>query len=322
MLKSAETPDRLRVRDILAKARELKGLDSAEVASLMEVQEPALLEEMFSTARAVKDEIYGNRLVLFAPLYISNLCKNECSYCAFRTRNRAVKRRALSLEEIRSLLKGQWRDGMVPHIVYHTGPSDYFPTPEFWQIEGSPSAPALATSGITQPPLLASVLHTIHTRTPVTSFVKEVYPALLRWHRWFHTQRDADGTRLACLVHPWESGTDDSPRWLDAMSRFVPHDLPVYRRRDTVHVAGSQRPNQVAPAALDRSERTTQRYFNTDAFVAAPQFTLGNAPRFPLHAPGINNWDLSIMRNFKFKEHYTIRRKPNLGTDPQVYYIV
>jgi hypothetical protein len=50
-----------------------------------------------------------------------------------------------------------------------------------------------------------------------------------------------------------------------------------------------------------------ERYFNTDAFVAAPQFTLGNAPRFPLHAPGINNWDLSIMRNFKFKERYTIQ---------------
>src|SRR5512141_1685078 len=57
-----------------------------------------------------------------------------------------------ALEEIRFLLKGQWQDGMVPHIVYHTGPSDYFPTPDFWQIEGSSSAPSIATSGITQPP--------------------------------------------------------------------------------------------------------------------------------------------------------------------------
>ena len=148
-----------------------------------------------------------------------------------------------ALEEIRFLLKGQWQDGMVPHIIYHTGRSDYFPTPEFWQIEGSPSRPRVATSGITQPPLLASVLRTIHTRTPVTAFVREVYPALLDWQRWFHTRRDADGSRLACLIHPWESGTDDSPRWLAAMSRFVPHDLPAYQRRDTVHVAGSHRPN-------------------------------------------------------------------------------
>ncbi len=154
-----------------------------------------------------------------------------------------------ALEEIRFLLKGQWQDGMVPHIVYHTGQSDYFPTPDFWQIEGSPSAPSIATSGITQPPLLASVLRTIHARTPVTDFVREVYPALLKWHRWFHTQRDADGSRLGCLIHPWESGTDDSPRWLAAMSRFTPRDLPAYQRRDTVHVAGSQRPN---PADYDR----------------------------------------------------------------------
>ena len=70
---------------------------------------------------------------------------------------------------------------------------------------------------------------------------------------------------------------------------------------------GSQHPNQVAPAALSRSERTTARYFNTAAFVAAPQFVIGNAPRFPLHAPGINNWDLTIMRNFKFQERYTVQ---------------
>ncbi len=150
-----------------------------------------------------------------------------------------------ALQEIRSLLKGQWRDGMVPHIVYHTGPSDYFPTPDFWQIEGSPDAPNIPTSGITQPPLLSSIVRTIHDRTPIKDFIQEVYPALLHWHRWFHTDRDADGSALACLVHPWESGTDDSPRWLAAMSHFIPHDLPPYQRRDNVHVSGSQRPNQV-----------------------------------------------------------------------------
>lgn len=83
--------------------------------------------------------------------------------------------------------------------------------------------------------------------------------------------------------------------------------MQITQTNNTGGFTGSQRPNQVAPAALSRSERTTQRYFNTDAFVAAPQFTLGNAPRFPLHAPGINNWDLSIIRNFKFGERYTLQ---------------
>ena len=99
-LKPAGNPAPQHVREVLAKARELHGLDSSDLAVLMDVEEPRLLEEIFSAARAVKNEIYGNRLVLFAPLYISNLCRNECSYCAFRVRNKSVKRRALSMAEI------------------------------------------------------------------------------------------------------------------------------------------------------------------------------------------------------------------------------
>ena len=83
------------VREILAKAREMQGLDASDMATLMENNDPELLEEMYAAARHVKDEIYGNRLVLFAPLYISNLCANECLYCAFRARNKELVRRTL-----------------------------------------------------------------------------------------------------------------------------------------------------------------------------------------------------------------------------------
>ncbi|MFZ0829186.1 MAG: [FeFe] hydrogenase H-cluster radical SAM maturase HydG [Verrucomicrobiia bacterium] len=93
------------VRDVLAKARQMEGLDAGDVAVLMGVEDPALQEEMFAAARFVKDEIYGNRLVLFAPLYISNLCKNECAYCAFRVRNTALTRRVLTQAEIASEVK-------------------------------------------------------------------------------------------------------------------------------------------------------------------------------------------------------------------------
>jgi 2-iminoacetate synthase len=94
-----------RARDVLAKARQLAGLEAADMAVLMEIQDAALLEEMFAAARHVKDEIYGNRLVLFAPLYISNLCKNECSYCAFRAGNTELKRRVLTQAEIADEVK-------------------------------------------------------------------------------------------------------------------------------------------------------------------------------------------------------------------------
>jgi 2-iminoacetate synthase len=100
ILESCCDHDASRVREILARGLELKGLALEDVAVLAGVSDPDLLGEMFDTARRVKQAIYGNRLVLFAPLYISNLCTNECLYCAFRARNKALRRRALTQEEI------------------------------------------------------------------------------------------------------------------------------------------------------------------------------------------------------------------------------
>jgi len=100
ILTARAVPIASRVRELLAKARELEGLSMEEVACLSFVESPELLEEIFSTARQIKEEIYGSRLVFFAPLYISNRCSNECTYCAFRATNTELKRRTLTLEEI------------------------------------------------------------------------------------------------------------------------------------------------------------------------------------------------------------------------------
>jgi len=99
-LQATRQPEATQVDEVLAKARLLKGLDPQDVALLMNISDPDLLSSLFATAKQVKEEIYGRRLVLFAPLYISNLCSNECLYCAFRAKNKEVKRRALSQEEI------------------------------------------------------------------------------------------------------------------------------------------------------------------------------------------------------------------------------
>lgn len=93
-------PSAARVHELLAKAREMHGLTMDEVATLSYVDNPELLAELFSTAKGIKEEIYGSRLVLFAPLYVSNRCLNECTYCAFRATNTALKRRTLTQEEI------------------------------------------------------------------------------------------------------------------------------------------------------------------------------------------------------------------------------
>ncbi|GMW00906.1 MAG: [FeFe] hydrogenase H-cluster radical SAM maturase HydG [Candidatus Hydrogenedentota bacterium] len=92
--------DPYRFRDVLAKAMALKGLNEEDVAVLTAVTNPALLDELFHTARWAKEEIYGRRLVFFAPLYVSNLCSNECLYCAFSKSNAGLTRRALTQEEV------------------------------------------------------------------------------------------------------------------------------------------------------------------------------------------------------------------------------
>jgi len=146
--------------------------------------------------------------------------------------------------EIRSLLSGQWRDGMLPSVIYHSIPSDYFPVPQFWQIESSSGAAGVPTTGITQPPLLATVIRLIHDRHPIPHFIQEIFPALLNWHRWLHTARDADGSGLVCILHPWESGTDDSPRWLNILAAMQPEALPEFQRGDTKYVPAIERPNR------------------------------------------------------------------------------
>ncbi|HSM48043.1 MAG TPA: [FeFe] hydrogenase H-cluster radical SAM maturase HydG [Draconibacterium sp.] len=89
-----------RVKEVLAKARLMKGLNLEDVAVLTGISDPEMLSELFNTANEVKETIYGKRLVIFAPLYISNLCANECLYCAFRATNKDIVRNSLSQEHI------------------------------------------------------------------------------------------------------------------------------------------------------------------------------------------------------------------------------
>lgn len=96
-----ENPDKQLVRDVLDKARKMEGLDPEDVAVLIGNKDPELLEEMYAVARYIKDFIYGNRIVLFAPLYVSDLCCNDCAYCGFRLSNKKVMRKRLTLEELR-----------------------------------------------------------------------------------------------------------------------------------------------------------------------------------------------------------------------------
>lgn len=100
LIDKRRAPDRARVVEALAKAREGCGLTPAEAAVLLAPMPEDCLAELYETALALKERVYGKRMVIFAPLYVSNLCGNRCAYCAFSADNRDLERKTLSREEI------------------------------------------------------------------------------------------------------------------------------------------------------------------------------------------------------------------------------
>ena len=100
-IEKAENPEPQKVRETLLKALEMKGLGLEDAAVLLACEDKDFDEEIFSAARKVKERIYGNRMVLFAPKYITNECANCCSYCGFSTTNKDLEHRTLELDEIR-----------------------------------------------------------------------------------------------------------------------------------------------------------------------------------------------------------------------------
>ncbi|HPG31281.1 MAG TPA: [FeFe] hydrogenase H-cluster radical SAM maturase HydG [bacterium] len=97
--------DKKKISDILSKAAEKKGLTPEEAAALCNIKDPELIEVLFETAKKIKNEIYGKRIVFFAPLYVSNYCMNDCLYCAFRASNKDAVRHSLSSEELTEEIK-------------------------------------------------------------------------------------------------------------------------------------------------------------------------------------------------------------------------
>lgn len=104
-------PDPLRVLEVIDKAYELKGLTPEEVAALLQTEDEDLICAILQAAHKIKQDIYGNRLVLFAPLYIANHCSNNCLYCGFRRDNKELNRVALTLDQIRKEVEVLEREG-------------------------------------------------------------------------------------------------------------------------------------------------------------------------------------------------------------------
>ena len=99
------SPDKARIREIIAKSLDKQRLTLEETAVLTRAEDPELVEEIKQGARVLKEKVYGQRIVLFAPLYIGNLCINRCAYCGFKSTNELIKRITLSREELIAQVK-------------------------------------------------------------------------------------------------------------------------------------------------------------------------------------------------------------------------
>jgi glucosylglycerate hydrolase len=145
----------------------------------------------------------------------------------------------------------------VPHIVFNpeAPPESHFPGPDHWSCAAaSPDAPPAPpyTSCLCQPPVHAIAALRVwevaernggEETGAAWAFLREIYPRLVLWHRYLLSYRDPEGSGLVTIFHPWESGTDNSPRWDTPLAAVEVDDLAPYPRHDLQHVASpSQRP--------------------------------------------------------------------------------
>ncbi len=105
IIENAKNPTREEVRGIIQKSLNKERLSLQETAILINAEDPDLIQEIKAAAKELKERVYGKRIVLFAPLYVGNLCINNCSYCGFRAENKSQKRVTLSTDELISEVK-------------------------------------------------------------------------------------------------------------------------------------------------------------------------------------------------------------------------
>ncbi len=169
----------------------------------------------------------------------------DSAFIAIGVRHLSPRRAQVELE---SLLGSQWADGRIPHISFSPSVARdaYFPGPDFWQ---AITRGGVETSGIVQPPVHALAVWLTHQAGPEESvrrnFLARVYPKLVAWHAYLRNQRDLGGHGLVAIVHPWESGMDNSPAWDEALARVEPAPLDSFIRRDTDHASDADRPTDL-----------------------------------------------------------------------------
>ncbi|MCA9581273.1 MAG: hypothetical protein KC416_05725 [Myxococcales bacterium] len=130
--------------------------------------------------------------------------------------------------EIETLMNGQWKDGRIPHIFFHHKSNEYFPGPEFWEVDWE----AGQSTSITQPPVWATAARRLFEITGDRDRLAPLLPKMDASHRFFFEQRDPKRVGCVAVVHPWESGLDNCPVWDGPLSRVDISNPPEFKRVD------------------------------------------------------------------------------------------
>jgi neutral trehalase len=206
----------------------------------------------------------------------------------------AIGLRHLDIEraktELTSLLRGQWSNGMLPNIIFNQE-RKYWRDRSLWRSWISPYAPDdMATSGITQPPLLAEAVVRVGQKLKLPerrSWYKQMLPHLVDYHEWLYADRDPHKEGLIILLHPYESGLDSSPPWVSELRK---HSMPLWLklmegarlawiiglfRRDTQHVTLAQRTGNIeATADWAAMLRLRRKAYNSEAILSRSLFAV------------------------------------------------
>lgn len=163
-------------------------------------------------------------------------------------------------QEIESVFEGQWQDGMLPHMIFRTK-EVHNNDREFWASWRNPKSPSIPTSGITQPPIVGEAIVKIGKKLPKSeriSWYKKMLPKLIKYHEWIYEERCPSNNGLAIIIHPWESGLDNTPPLIRVLKdHYIPWWLKILIKIKVVKIMDSFRadikyvPEDQRPTAAD-----------------------------------------------------------------------
>ncbi|MGH7142238.1 MAG: MGH1-like glycoside hydrolase domain-containing protein [Candidatus Saccharimonadales bacterium] len=219
-------------------------------------------DELFEPAKAVLEGNDQGRYTRPAKEHYLHQWLWDSCFIAIGLRHIDIERAKL---EVLSLFRGQWSNGMLPNMIFEPS-KKHFIYDNIWQSWRSPLAPyGISTSGITQPPILAEAITSIGEKLPLTerrSWYKQTWENLLVYHEWLYSERDPHKEGLVLQIHPWETGLDNTPPWMQELNqhllpwwiRFIQKihldSLIGLFRNDTHHIPARQRLSNIEALAM------------------------------------------------------------------------